>query len=247
MSVCWKPAWCECPNCGPLVAVDAPKLLDLFCGAMGAGEGYHRAGFDVVGVDLEPHPDAPHKVIEGDALQVLTDADFLSQFDAIHASPPCQGYTTMSNRWRGAGGKADDHPDLISWVRIGLEVWGGPYIIENVPGARKEMRNPFTLHGGMFGLGVNRPRLFETNFDVPNIKARRVTNPIGVYGKAHDGRRLFTRADGTNQYAAGSLAQAGEAMGIDWMNWDDLREAIPPAYTEHIGAALLEHMKRAAA
>lgn len=223
------------------------KLLDLFCGAGGAGVGYARAGFDVVGVDVEPHPSAPFRVIEADALQVLTDAAFLSGFDAIHASPPCQGYTTMSNRHRGQGGRADSHPDLISWVRIGLEAWGGPYVIENVPGARSEMRDVVRLRGGMFGLRVDRPRLFESNVPLtvpPNV---RVIDPVGVYGKHHDGRRLFTRKDGSIQRAAATLAEAQQAMGIDWMEWDDLREAIPPAYTEHIGAQLLAHLESEAA
>lgn len=223
-----------------------PRLLDLFCGAQGAGEGYHRAGFDVTGVDIEAHPDAPHRVIEADALAVLTDAAFLASFDVIHASPPCQGYTTMSNRHRGTGGKADSHPDLISFVRLGLQAWGGVYVIENVPGARREMRHPITLHGGMFGLRVHRPRLFESNVPIVATKAPKRHDPIGVYGKTHDGRRLFTRKDGSNQYAAASLEQAREAMGIDWMCWDDLREAIPPAYTEHIGAQLLGALEAAA-
>lgn len=225
-----------------------PRLLDLFCGAGGAGMGYARAGFDVTGVDIEAHPDSPHPVHVADALAVLTDTEFLNSFDVLHASPPCQNYTTMSNRHRGTGGRADLHQDLISWVRVGLEAWGGTYVIENVPGARRELRNPIRLRGGMFGLNVDRPRLFEINAEMPppprNIKP---TNPVGVYGKAHDGRRLFTRKDGTIQRAASSLDEGRAAMGIDWMNWDDLREAIPPAYTEWIGRQLIEQIGEAAA
>lgn len=223
------------------------KLLDLFCGAMGAGVGYARAGFDVTGVDIEPHPDSPHPVIEADALQVLTDAAFLAGFDAVHASPPCQGYTTMSNRWRGNGGKADEHPDLLSWVRLGLQASGKPYVIENVPGAKRELRNPVTLRGGHFGLGVDRPRLFECSFPVPIPPHRKVDNPLGVYGKL-DGRRLFTRVDGSIQRAARTLEEAQAAMGgVDWMGWEDLTESIPPAYTEHIGRALVAHLGQVAA
>lgn len=222
------------------------RLLDLFCGAGGAGRGYQLAGFDVTGVDIDAHPAAPFPVIVADALAILTETDFLADFDAIHASPPCQGFTTMSNRWRGNGGKADSHPDLISWVRLGLEAWGGLSVIENVPGARKALHNPITLRGGMFGLGVDRPRLFETLFPVTVPPHRKVENPVGVYGKL-DGRRLFTRKDGTEQRAARTLAQARAAMGIDWMEWHDLTESIPPAYTEHIGWQLRSRLEEKAA
>lgn len=224
-----------------------PKLLDLFSGAGGCSVGYHRAGFDVVGVDREAHPDYPYKLIEADALTVLADVDPLAEFDIIHASPPCQGYTTMSNRWRGNGGVADSHDTLIAEVRHYLEAWGGVYVIENVPGARKDMRNPVTLRGGMFGLGVDRPRLFEANVDLGPVPANvKPVNPVGVYGKL-DGRRLFTRKDGTEQRAARTLEQGQAAMGIDWMQWHDLTEAIPPAYAEWIGAQLLEHIAEVAA
>lgn len=112
-------------------------------------------------------------------------------------------------------------------------------MIENVPGARSSMVSPLTLHGGMFGLGVYRPRLFESNAALWQPRAKQPHNPIGVYGKSPDGRLLFARADGTEQRAAASIAEAQAAMGIDWMtDWDDIREAIPPAYTEHIGQQL---------
>jgi DNA (cytosine-5)-methyltransferase 1 len=110
-----------------------PRLLDLFCGAGGCGVGYNRAGFDVTGVDREPHPDNPHPVIVADALEVLGDLEFLADFDVVHASPPCQAHTTMSNRHRGKGGAADEWPELIGPVRTALELWGGVYVIENAP------------------------------------------------------------------------------------------------------------------
>lgn len=220
-----------------------PRLLDLFCGAGGAGVGYKRAGFEVLGIDREPHPDAPFIVLERDAMAALADVAFLDQFDAVHMSPPCQGYTTMSNRWRGNGGNADEWPRLIAECRAFVEAWGGPYVIENVDGARRDMRDPIRLRGGMFGLNVDRPRLFETNFPTGALPQHiRIPNPVGVYGKSPDGRRLFTRADGSIQRAAKGLAEGQAAMGIDWMEWDDLREAIPPAYTEWIGGHLIEHL-----
>jgi DNA (cytosine-5)-methyltransferase 1 len=210
--------------------------------------GYHRAGFDVVGVDIEEHPDSPHPVIVADAMGILLEQDYLRTFHVIHASPPCQNYTTMSNRSRAVGGKAaTDHPDLISWVRLGLQAWGGTYVIENVPGARSELRDPVTLSGGMFGLRVDRPRLFESNVPLTAPRRVKVHDPIGVYGKL-DGRRLFTRKDGSEQRAARTLDEGAGAMGIDWMTqWEDITEAIPPAYTEHIGRQLIAHLAERAA
>lgn len=217
-----------------------PRLLDLYCCQGGAAMGYHRAGFDVVGVDLEPQPRYPFEFVQGDALAYLT--EHAHEFDAIHASPPCQASTTMSNRWRGAGGKADSWENLIPATLTALAPLAAPWVVENVVGARKDMPGAFTLHGGMFGLRVDRPRLFLSNVPVMVFMAGRVADPVGVYGKAHDGRRLFTRKDGSSQYAAASLAEAQDAMGMPWADWNGVREAIPPAYTEFIGAQLLSHL-----
>lgn len=119
---------------------------------------------------------------------------------------------------------------------------GRPYVIENVPGARALMVNPVTLSGGMFGLRVDRPRLFESNVLIMTPNAKRVDNPIGVYGKSHDGRRLFTRKDGTIQRAAATLDEARDAMGMPWATWHGCTQAIPPAYTEFIGRQLIAHL-----
>ena len=219
--------------------MNRPRLLDLFCGAGGCSKGYHDAGFEVVGVDIEPHPDYPYRFIRSDALlfaSLLNDSTL--GFAAVHASPPCQAHTTMSNRWRGKGGVADEHVDLIAATRDLLKASGLPYVIENVPGARAEMDHPVVLNGGMFGLRVDRPRLFECSFPVMVPQRVSVDNPVGVYGRL-DGRRLMTRKDGSEQRAARTLEEGREAMGIDWMNWDDLREAVPPAYTQFIGEQLI--------
>jgi DNA (cytosine-5)-methyltransferase 1 len=229
--------------------VSRPLLLDLFAGAGGCGIGYSRAGFDVIGVDIEPHPDNPNPLLVEDALEFLAKSSpsYLAKFDVIHASPPCQARTTMSNRWRGQGGAADQHVNLIPEVREALLQWGGPYVIENVPGARRDLRHPITLHGGMFGLRVHRPRLFESNVPLMAYTAPPPVDPVGVYGKAADGRRLFTRADGTEQRAAASLKEAQTAMQIDWMtDFRDLAEAVPPSYTEFLGGQLLDALERAA-
>jgi DNA (cytosine-5)-methyltransferase 1 len=212
------------------------RLLDLFCGAGGCSVGYSRAGFDVVGVDIDPHPDYPYTFVQADAMSVLDDAAYLAAFDVVHASPPCQSYTTMSNRARG------DWPDLVPAVLEALRRWDGIWVVENVPGARRHMPDPITLHGGMFGLGVSRPRLFSSSLLLwePDWAAP-VNNPVGVYGQKPDGRRLRTRSDGSEQRAAKGIDEGLEAMGIDWMtDWRDVAEAIPPAYTEWIGRQLAD-------
>lgn len=213
---------------------DRPRLLDLFCGAGGCSRGYADAGFDVSGVDIEEHSDYPYPIQVLDALEAILDG-----YDVVHASPPCQASTTMSNRWRGKSVTTDAHVNLIPVVREKLLSWGGPYVIENVPGARPSLRDPILLSGGWFGLQVERPRLFESNMPLAPAPRKKVDNPIGVYGKL-DGRRLWTRKDGTEQRCARTLEEGRRAMGIDWMQWHDLTEAVPPAYTEYIGRQLLE-------
>ena len=206
-----------------------PRLLDLFCGAGGAGMGYHRAGFEVVGVDINPQPRYPFEFHQADALEFPLDG-----FDVIHASPPCQAFTALSNRWRGAGGVADAHEDLIAPTRDRLQ--GRRYVIENVHGA--PLLCPIVLTGEMFGLRVYRPRLFEcVPFMLAPDKPPRQRDPVAVYGKP-DGRLLWRRKDGTEQHAS-DLETGSAAMGIDWMEWDELKESIPPAYTEYIGRQLL--------
>lgn len=227
-----------------------PRLLDLFCGAGGAGMGYNRAGFEVVGVDIEPQPHYPFEFKQIDAIEILVAlADSVKSwgsvkfpntwksFDAIHASPPCQGYVGWQNISESRGG-TNDHPRLIEPVREFLHKTGLPWVIENVENA--PLQTNLVLCGSMFGLGVRRHRKFETSFAVLGRPAscNHSGNEVGVYGKL-DGRRLFTRADGSELRNPSSLEQAQEAMGIDWMEWDELREAIPPAYTEWIGKELL--------
>lgn len=214
-----------------------PRLLDLFCCEGGAATGYHHAGFDVVGVDITPQPLYPHPMVVADALHPPFR---LEDFDAIHASPPCQSYTTMSNR------HGSSEPELIEPVRRMLEQSGRPYVIENVAGARRHMRNPVTLTGEQFRLRVWRPRLFETNWLLMTPpRARRQADPVAVYGRKEDGRRLWTRADGTELRAA-TLTEARDAMRMPWASWNGCREAIPPAYTEFIGTQLLAHLEAVA-
>lgn len=220
-----------------------PRLLDLFCGAGGAGEGYARAGFQVLGVDLYRSPRRREPVLADDVMSLPI--EFLRMFDAIHASPPCQGYTPM----RHAPG-AKGAPLLIGPVREMLIAAGRPYIIENVEHAKADMRNPTLLCGSMFGLGaagyqLRRHRLFETSFPLAAPCACDHKQPvIGVYGghvrcrsAKHGGRQTkdFVGYD--------KPALAREAMGIDWMSMDEISEAIPPRFTQYIGRRLIEHMR----
>jgi DNA (cytosine-5)-methyltransferase 1 len=216
--------------------VTRPRLLDLFCGAGGAAMGYHRAGFDVVGVDIEEQPHYPFQFEQADALTVLRygsipSADFVLSFDAIHASPPCQAYSSTRTNWNARG----DHPKLIDPIRALLQCTGLPWVMENVPGA------PLCAHlilcGSMFGLTdgeweLRRHRLFELGgfscIAPPCTHGRPV---LGVYGNGGGG--AMTR--GTKA----TIDQARRIMGIDWMTMAEISQAIPPAYTEHIGHYLM--------
>lgn len=220
-----------------------PRALDLFCCAGGAGMGLHRAGFDVVGVDIVPRKRYPFAFHLADALTFPLDG-----FDFIWASPPCQGYTAMRHA-PGARGA----PLLIDAVRDRLEQAGVPWCIENVEEAAWALRNPVTLCGSMFGLGAQgcrtqRHRLFETNFPLPQPKCKHDDRPvIGVYG-GHSRRRAASAGGrGTKDvWEGGHGAAASEALGIDWMTLSEMSEAIPPAYSEYIGRAALAHMGAAA-
>lgn len=213
------------------------KLLDLFCGAGGCSVGYARAGFIVQGIDIEPHPDYPYTFVQADAMDVLTDQAYLNTFDVIHASPPCQQYTSAGHLMR-AQGNTSNKLDLLAPVTQALKEWGGPYVIENVPGA--PMLNPAQLCGSSFGLGVRRHRLFDSNYLLMSSQCEheKQGRPIGVYGRPNDDIPAGGRT-------ARNLAEGREAMGIDWMRWDDLKEAIPPAFTEYLGTQLLQHLGHA--
>lgn len=214
-----------------------PRMLDLFCCAGGAGVGYSRAGFDVVGIDLSPQPRYPLTFVRADAMEL--EPDFLASFDAIHASPPCQSYSDLAKRNKNA----HEWPRLIEPVRDMLARSGRPYIMENVEGA--PLLNPVVLCGTMFkGLRVLRHRLFEANFPiVPPLHGKHplvhtLDKRKSHYGKTDDMRDFVSVNGGGNS----SVAAARDAMGIWWMTKNELNEAIPPAYTELIGRQLLAHM-----
>jgi DNA (cytosine-5)-methyltransferase 1 len=226
-----------------------PRLLDLFCGAGGAAVGYHRAGFDVVGVDNRPQPHYPFEFVQAEALAAETWIE-IDYFDAIHASPPCQAFT----RYRNRPGHVGEAQDLVAPTRALLKESGLPYIIENVEGA--PLHDPTLLCGSMFGLPLRRHRLFETNWALMAPKCQHGWQ-LGL--------RLYPQA--TNRKNARNTVEIGtwripenvqkDAMEIDWMRMrtadgknrfrSELSQAIPPAYTELIGHQLLQHIKAAAA
>jgi DNA (cytosine-5)-methyltransferase 1 len=217
--------------------VTRPKLLDLFCGAGGAGMGYHRAGFDVIGVDINPQPNYPFEFHQGDAIHFL--AEHWPEFDAVHASPPCQRFSAMS---ACRPGLSQDYPDLIAPVRGLLDLTEKPYILENVVGS--PLRTDLTLCGQMFGLELYRHRIFEVGVDAmpPAWWDWEPDHPLHVMPASRAGHWR----PGTVMSVSGHvspIAKAREVMGIDWMTRDELAEAIPPDYTAWIGRKLLAHLE----
>jgi DNA (cytosine-5)-methyltransferase 1 len=223
-----------------------PRLLDLFCGAGGAAMGYHRAGFEVVGVDIKPQPHYPFRFIQADAMEVMRgmtsvrpDKILAFNFAAIHASPPCQAFTSL--QWMH---NAKRHDDLLTPTRELLNEIGLPYVIENVVGA--PMEAAIRLCGSSFGLGsgdaeLRRHRHFEVNPPIllsPPCEHGHRERVIGVYGgHGRDRRRKLNTQDF-------HVTARREAMGIDWMTDGELSQAIPPAYTEWIGRQLLQVIER---
>jgi DNA (cytosine-5)-methyltransferase 1 len=216
-----------------------PRLLDAYSCAGGAGYGYDLAGWDVTGLDKDPQPNYPFAFIQADALEVLADRKFLAQFDAIHTSPPCQfkALATLSQRLAGA-----EYPDLIGPTRVLLEAnFDGPWVIENVPGT--PMRPDIRMCGCQFGLtlpGVGylkRERWFETSWHGFHLEMPH----------RHVGHAISIAGHGTPSWMRGKTGHIGVAewrqvMGIGWTTRDELTEALPPVYTEHVGGLLLEQL-----
>ncbi len=229
-----------------------PRLLDLFCGAGGAAMGYHRAGFDVVGVDIKPQPNYPFSFVEDDVFRLL-DVLFqgkslylgedgyrhLGDFTAIHASPPCQAYS-HTQRLHGKS-----HDRFIEPTRAWLQTIGVPYVIENVVGA--PLVNPVILCGSSFGLSVKRHRLFEC--DPFWVMAPPCQHPTELKYPTHarkDKAQLspFVHIYGTGGGAGKHINLWRSAMDVPWMQTKaEIAEAIPPAYTELIGYQLLQHIQ----
>lgn len=214
-----------------------PRLLDLFCGAGGCSVGYHRAGFDVTGVDINPMPNYPFDFVQADAMTFPLDG-----FDAIHASPPCHDHSALAVL-HPAHGTAW----MLPATRDRLRASGVPWVIENVPGA--DMPGAITFCGTEFGLRtvrdgkeywLRRHRLFEASFHLWGAGGchcyRRQT--VGVYGGGPGGSKM-RRGRSLAMTGPGTARASREVMGIDWMNRRELDQAIPPAYTQFIGEQLL--------
>lgn len=221
--------------------VSKPRLLDLFCGAGGCTKGYQRAGFYVVGVDVNPQPNyCGDEFFQGDALD-WTDrfnpVSFIERFDAVHASPPCPIHSSL-NGWSGDS----TSPDFVPQTRELLKATGLPYVIENVVGAPLE--HPVQLCGQALGLRVRRHRLFECSFPVMVPQCQHPEPPVIVVGGSI-GRKVF---DPRRKAIAPSFEEAKEVMGMPWAQTrQEVVNAIPPAYTEHIGHYLLAELTARAA
>lgn len=219
------------------------RLLDLYCGAGGAAVGYHRAGFShITGIDTRNQPRYPFDYIQADALEYL--AAHGHEYDAIHASPPCQAFVALAKVSTGQ----NNHPDLLTPTLAALQPLTTPWVVENVETA--PMPATVILCGSSFNLKVRRHRKFASNIFIPAKPCQHKDQPyvIGVYGSGAGARGHF-RWDPQRKKMrnfgrqARYTAEASDAMGgLDWMVRREMNEAVPPAYTEYIGRYLLEYI-----
>lgn len=220
------------------------RLLDLFCCAGGASMGYHRAGFEVVGVDINPQPNYPFEFHRGDAIQFLRLNH--RSFDAFAASPPCQKFSRMQSLGKARNGDYPEHEDFVGITRQTFATLGKPYVIENVVGA--PLLNPIILCGSMFGLKTYRHRLFESNFPIeaPAHEPHRDKTPSAGNGVSPKGFISICGSGGVRGMKSKEILEYWSmAMGIDWMTRKELAQAIPPAYTEFIGKQLMAFLEKA--
>lgn len=214
-----------------------PRLLDLFCGAGGAGMGYHRAGFEVVGVDLNPQPDYPFHFIQGDALVALRDTGWLETFDAVHASPPCHDHSSISGASDGSGW-------LLEATVERLEALGLPWVCENVVGPDVTMAGWwFVLCGSSFGMKVRRHRRFGSSLLMlpPACRHKEQGRPYTITGHGGGCESKHSLKPKASDF--------WRFMDMPWMEGKPpygVAQAIPPAYTEWIGRQLLQAVEVAA-
>ena len=221
------------------------KLLDLYCCGGSASKGYADAGFEVTGVDIEYHPNYPFDFVERNALDVLKDEWFIRQFDVIVASPPCQRYSKLKYLSGDLAHWDATHPDLIPETRRLLELTGKPYVIENVEGA--PLIDPIKLCGSQFdNMFTQRPRLFESNVKLVEPERKRVKHQTPLLGNI--GEDGWVTVAGTSPLKGLTETQTklyyGIALGgVDWLDLDELTQAVPPCYTEFIGKQLIAYLE----
>lgn len=219
-------------------AASRPLLLDLYCCQGGGASGYHRAGWDVLGVDKVLHPRYPFRCIKADVIDFLGSDHWLPfGVQAIHASPPCQFATVYGNNSEHV---RDDHPNLIPATRKLLEWSGLPYVIENVEGARSELIDPVRICGTGLGIPVRRHRHFETNWPlmgVPCSHGSFTERRFPGSSNRPNGRTVMN----VGEYRV-PLDVQREVMEMPWADLYGISQAIPPRYTEHIGTQLLAHL-----
>jgi DNA (cytosine-5)-methyltransferase 1 len=215
-----------------------PVAIDFFCCQGGASKGLHDAGFRVIGVDKDPQPRYPFEFIQADAITDFRDIVRKYRSQLVTGSPPCQAYTDA----QVIQGRA--HPRLIAPFRDLCLSWGGPFVIENVEGARPEMLNPVMLcgYGWPFNLKTDRHRLFETGGGF-SIASPRHNDHSGI-PKTKMGRPFV---DGELRQYIGNFHgpdAARDDLDVPWMSRDGIRECIPPVYGLWIGVQARAHLER---
>jgi DNA (cytosine-5)-methyltransferase 1 len=218
-----------------------PLLVDLYCCEGGAGMGYHRAGFEVIGVDRDPQPNYPFQFVQADVLELLASDrwDFYDRVVAFHASPPCQFATVYGNN---AAHVRDDHPNLIPATRELLQATGLPYVIENVEGARSHLINPVRVCGtGLNWCRVRRHRYFEANWPIEGASCNHSRYFLRFFpGSSNrpNGRTVMN----VGEYRV-PLRLQRKVVKMPWASLYGISQAVPPAYTEHIGAQFFQFLR----
>lgn len=205
------------------------RILDLYCGGGGCSCGYYRAGFECVGVDINPQPNYPYKFIRADAIEYLTKHG--KDFDVIHASPPCQRFTRAQRLQKRR------HADLLTPTVKAIKSVGVPWVVENVPGA--PLVGAVTLCGLSLGCGVKRHRLFLSSMPLMGTPCPK--SHAGEWFTVFGGGAAKDKRDGRRRATA---TEAKRAMGIDWMTRRELSQSVPPAYTEYIGRQIMTQLDR---
>jgi DNA (cytosine-5)-methyltransferase 1 len=215
------------------------KVLDLYCGAGMAADGYAAAGFEPTGVDIVLRASYPYEFVWGDALSILNDRRFVEQFDLIHASPPCQAHTRAKHLREAQGGRSR-HGDLLTPTLALLRKYDIPWVVENVVGA-PGMDGAAVECGSAYGLKVRRHRLFLASFPLAGsgCKHKEQGKPVGVYHVMGDTCKGVCKKTGklvVGGSTARTVEEGREAMGVArGISWDELKEGFPPAYTQHVG------------